>query len=233
MNKLVPVVVPAAGSGQRMRQTLPKQYAPLCGRTVIDWTLDALLQHPRTGPIVVALATTDIWFGHLPVSDHSDISTVAGGATRAESVLRGLEALQQIGWGAQDWVAVHDAARPCLRQSDLDALLAGCAGDGVVLGWPVADSLKRVGRDGRPRALDRAGVWVAATPQVFRLGKLVSALQSANSAHAVVTDEASAMEWLDNQADIRLIEGCADNIKITRPQDLPLAEAVLGLERGR
>lgn len=233
MDELVPVVVPAAGSGQRMRQTLPKQYAPLCGRTVIDWTLEALLQHPRTGPIVVTLAATDTWFGDLAVSHHSCVSTVAGGATRAESVLRGLEALQRVGWSAQDWVAVHDAARPCLRQSDLDALLAGCAGDGAVLGWPVADSLKRVGRDGRPRALDRTGVWVAATPQVFRLGKLVRALLSAGTAHAVVTDEASAIEWLDDQADIRLIEGSADNIKITRPQDLPLAEAVLGLERGR
>lgn len=233
MDKLVPVVVPAAGSGQRMRQALPKQYTPLCGRPVIDWTLDALLGHPRIGPVVVSLSAADDHFRSLPASRDPRVSTVTGGATRAESVLRGLEALQQAGWGAEDWVAVHDAARPCLRQSDLDALLAGCADDGAVLGWPVADSLKRVGSDGRLRMLDRAGVWAAATPQIFRLGKLARALLSAGTADVVVTDEASAIEWLDDQADIRLIEGCPDNIKITRPQDLPLAEAVLSLERGR
>lgn len=233
MDNLVPVVVPAAGSGQRMRQRLPKQYTPLRGRTVIDWTLDALLRHAGIGPVVVSLAATDDRFRTLPASRDPRVSIVTGGATRAESVLRGLQALQRAGWGAEAWVAVHDAARPCLRQADLDALLAGCAGDGAILGWPVADSLKRLGPDGQPRVLDRTGVWVAATPQVFQLGKLARALLSAGTARAVVTDEASAIEWLDDQADIRLIEGCPDNIKITRPQDLPLAEAVLSLERGR
>ena len=149
-----------------------------------------------------------------------------GGRERADSVLAGLRALQLAGAVEDDWVLVHDAARPNLARSDLDLLLAELAADpvGGLLAVPARDTLKRAGPDGRVReTVDRATIWQAYTPQMFRLGELQRALADALLAGVAITDEASAMEWAGHAP--RLIEGRGDNLKVTRPEDL------LGLRR--
>jgi 2-C-methyl-D-erythritol 4-phosphate cytidylyltransferase len=150
-----------------------------------------------------------------------------GGAERCHSVLNGLAGLAQRAAG-NDWVLVHDAARPCLRRADLDGLIVAVEDDpvGGILGVPVRDTMKQAGPTDRIEAtVPRDGLWHAFTPQAFRLGLLRRALETALAAGRLVTDDASAVELLGLQP--RLIEGHADNIKITRPEDIPLAHFFL------
>jgi 2-C-methyl-D-erythritol 4-phosphate cytidylyltransferase / 2-C-methyl-D-erythritol 2,4-cyclodiphosphate synthase len=241
-------VVPAAGRGLRFDPTNlngPKQYAPLAGATVLEWSLAALLAEPRVEGIVIAVAADD---GHwseiadsLSASSKLKIRSAIGGGSRAESVLNGLEALATRA-GADDWVMVHDAARPCLTAEDLGALIdavqgtgshqGGVAGDataavsvnGAVLSSPIVDTVRRE-RGGAIETVDREGLWRALTPQVFRLGQLRRALSEALRSGVTVTDEAQAMELLGFPA--RLVRGSAFNIKVTTPKDLGLAESIL------
>ena len=222
-------IVPAAGIGKRMGSTIPKQYLPLAGRPVIAWTLDTLLHHPRINGLVVAIGAEDEWWPEVAASlaDIKPLRVVTGGAERCHSVLNGLEALRQHA-DLTDWVLVHDAARPCLAVADLDRLMNELADDpvGGLLAAPVRDTLKQADSAGRvATTVDRSRLWHALTPQMFRLGRLRDALNAALARGLLVTDEAGAMEAAGFAP--RLIEGRADNVKITRPEDLALAEFYL------
>lgn len=214
-------VIPAAGIGSRMRADRPKQYLALAGRTILEHTLACFLDHPGLKGVVVSLAEDDPFWPQLSCARDPRIHRAPGGSERADSVFNALFRLVELGAGEDDWVLVHDAARPNLARSDLDNLLAVLADDpvGGLLAVPARDTLKRAGPDGRVReTVDRSVIWQAYTPQMFRLAPLQHALADARVAGVAVTDEASAMEWAGLAP--RLVEGRADNLKVTRPEDL-------------
>jgi len=223
------VVLPAAGVGRRMGSAIPKQYLELTpGRTVIEHTLDLFLDHPRITGVAVALGAEDGYWSGTAYAEHPRVLRAAGGAERCHSVLNALDALAAGHARADDWVLVHDAARPCLRRSDLDHLIDTLRDDpvGGLLAIPVRDTMKRADGSGRVQAtVDRASLWHAYTPQMFRLGLLREALRLTLEAGVLVTDDASAMEYLGRAP--LLVEGHADNLKITRAEDLPLARFYL------
>jgi 2-C-methyl-D-erythritol 4-phosphate cytidylyltransferase/2-C-methyl-D-erythritol 2,4-cyclodiphosphate synthase len=224
------LIMPAAGSGSRFGTQVPKQYAQLLGRTVIEWALAPFVADLQCAGIIVALAPADPWWPQVAARLPSQIVTVVGGAQRSESVLRGLRGLGSRA-GDRDWVLVHDAARPCLPAADLAALLGALAdGDsGGLLAAPGADTLK-LAAAGAPaavdRTVDRTGLWRALTPQMFRLGALRKALEAAHDAGRTPTDEAQALEWVGVRP--LLVPGSAANIKVTTAQDLLVAAAILG-----
>jgi 2-C-methyl-D-erythritol 4-phosphate cytidylyltransferase len=214
-------VIPAAGIGSRMAADRPKQYLQLAGKSILEHTLGCFLDHPQLQGVVVSLASDDPYWPQLPCASDPRIQRAAGGRERSDSVLNGLLRLSELGAGEQDWVLVHDAARPNLQRADLDRLLSELADDpvGGLLAVPVRDTLKRIGADGRvQQTIDRSVIWQAYTPQMFRLQALRDALSAARAAGVAITDEASALEWAGQAP--RLIEGRADNLKITRPEDL-------------
>jgi 2-C-methyl-D-erythritol 4-phosphate cytidylyltransferase len=214
-------VIPAAGIGARMAADRPKQYLQLGGLTIIEHSLLCFLDHPRLKGLVVSLAVDDPYWPTLPCALDSRIQQVAGGKERADSVLNALLHLHANGADDNDWVLVHDAARPNLTRADLDNLLAELADDpvGGLLAVPAKDTLKRADANGRvTETVDRSLIWQAYTPQMFRLGALHRALADSLVSNVAVTDEASAIEWAGQSP--RLIEGRADNIKVTRPEDL-------------
>jgi 2-C-methyl-D-erythritol 4-phosphate cytidylyltransferase len=222
------VVIPAAGVGARMKADRPKQYLPLCGRTVIEHTLNCFTQHPAITGIVVALSPDDPYWPGLHIESSLPLHIAAGGQERCHSVLNALHLLAQHA-ASDDWVLVHDAARPCLTRPDIDKLCTELNDDAVggILAVPVRDTMKRADGAGRISATeDRNGLWHALTPQMFRLGLLTQALEQALADGFVVTDEASAVEHAGLRP--KLVEGRADNIKVTRPEDLALAEFFLG-----
>jgi 2-C-methyl-D-erythritol 4-phosphate cytidylyltransferase len=208
---------------------LPKQYRVLAGRTVLEWSLSVLLGSPRIGRVVLALAANDEHWQRLPLAGHPRIDTVTGGTERVHSVLAGLQHVQRHGRD-DDWVLVHDAARPCLRGQELERLIDSVGADpvGGLLALPARDTLKHAGAGRSQSSLDRSQVWQAQTPQMFRAGALHRAIDAALAAGHAVTDEASALE-LGGQAP-QLVPGRADNIKITVAEDLEMAECIL---RGR
>ncbi len=218
------LVMPAAGIGRRFGAQRPKQYAPLCGRTVIEWALAPFLSDARCAGVVVALAAGDPYWSDIAPAG---VMTAAGGAERSHSVRSGLAALAARA-GEADWVLVHDAARPCLGRADLDRLLGELHTHpvGGLLATPAADTLKRADRDGCAcETVDRGGLWRALTPQMFRYGALREALDRAHQAGHGPTDEAQAMEW--RGAHPKLVAGSAANLKITSMADLALAAALL------
>lgn len=221
-------VVPAAGAGRRMGSATPKQYLEIHGRAVLHHTVARLAAQPGLRGIVIAVDAADERFDTLAADLPGPVHRVAGGAERADSVLAALDHLAGHA-AADDWVLVHDAARPCLRTDDLDHLLTTLADEpvGGLLGIPVVDTVKHADTDGVVDAtVDRSGLWRALTPQMFRLGPLRTALGEALAAGVPVTDEASAVEWAGHRP--RMVEGSADNVKITRPEDLALAALYLG-----
>ena len=225
-------VVPAAGSGQRMGGAVPKQYLTLCGQMVLDHALAALLGHPGVRGAFVAVAADDLRWRDCDHARDPRVRWVTGGAERCHSVLAALGALAAEA-STDDWVLVHDAARPCLSRTDLERLVDDLRDHpvGGLLGVPVRDTMKRCAADGTIVAtVDRTGLWHAYTPQMFRLGLLTSALRAAVAAGAAVTDEAAAVERAGLAP--RVVEGSYGNIKVTRPQDLALAELFLGLQEG-
>lgn len=220
-------VIPAAGRGSRMGGERPKQYLTLAGKTVIEHVLDRFRAHPAIRGIVVALAAGDPWRERLAGDGDRPVFTVTGGAERHHSVLNALHHLHAFAH-ADDWVLVHDAARPCLRASDIDRLIDELRDHpvGGLLGVPVADTLKRVDHNRDVIAtLSRDNIWCASTPQMFRLGELTAAIERAIRENVAITDEAGAIERTARMP--RMIPGSADNIKITRPADLALAEQFL------
>ncbi|MCB4796465.1 2-C-methyl-D-erythritol 4-phosphate cytidylyltransferase [Pseudomonas sp. NP21570] len=215
------VVIPAAGVGSRMRADRPKQYLLLGERSIIEHTLDCFLDHPALAGLVVCIAPDDPYWPALPCARDTRVQLAPGGRERCDSVLSGLQRLDELGANEHDWVLVHDAARPNLAREDLDRLLAELADDpvGGLLAVPARDTLKRVGPDGRVvETVDRSVIWQAFTPQMFRLGMLCDALEAALASRIQVTDEASALEWAGHSP--RVVEGRADNLKVTRPEDL-------------
>ncbi|WP_394293918.1 2-C-methyl-D-erythritol 4-phosphate cytidylyltransferase [Aeromonas rivipollensis] len=214
-------IVPAAGIGSRMGADCPKQYLTLAGKTILEHTLGCLLSHPAIARVIVALAPHDEWFEQLAVAADPRILRVEGGIERAYSVLNALHVAQG------KWVLVHDAARPCLCHGDLDKLIAtAMACDGAILGSRVRDTMKRTDGAGNIVAtVEREQLWHALTPQMFPAGTLKRALEEGLALGALITDEASAMERAGFT--VKMVEGRADNIKVTRPEDLSLAELFL------
>lgn len=213
-------VLPAAGIGSRMQADCPKQYLTIGGKTILEHAINALLLHPRVQRIIVAIGPDDDCFHRLPIARDRRISWVTGGGVRAESVMAGLQAA-----GDSGWVLVHDAARPCLHQDDLNRLLAVTATDcvGAILASPVRDTMKRAepGLAAIAHTVERQDLWHALTPQLFPLPLLKTCLARALTEGATITDEASALEHCGLHP--QLIAGRADNIKVTRPEDLALA----------
>jgi 2-C-methyl-D-erythritol 4-phosphate cytidylyltransferase len=220
-------VVPAAGRGERFGGSRPKQYVPLLGRPVLSWSLAALLAEPSIRGIVVALAPGDRRFARLPEARDPRVRRCAGGARRELSVSNALAALEGEARD-QDWVLVHDAARPCLHRDDLRALLGAVGNDAVggLLALPLSDTLKAADPRGcSARTLPREGLWRALTPQMIRYGVLRRALALSIERERAVTDEAAAVEALGMRP--RLVAGRADNIKVTLPGDRAMAAAIL------
>jgi len=224
-------VVPAAGVGKRMQAQVPKQYLPLGERTVLEHTLSRLLTHPRIAGVVVAITPGDPYWQELASRfDATRVRVADGGAERCHSVLNALNRLNDIGDDA--WVLVHDAARPCLRHADIDRLFAELEADpvGGILALPVSDTVKRADSQRTITAtVDRNGLWRALTPQMFRFATLRRAIGDALARGDLVTDESAAIEAAGLAP--KVVEGHADNIKITRPGDLALASLYLDLQQ--
>ena len=220
-------VVPAAGRGARFGSTVPKQYLPLAGKPLILHALERLAVHPRVAGLMVVLAAKDPLWPKLESVNGKPVFTAIGGSERGDSVLAGLRSLPDEVSDA-DFVLVHDAARPCLRYEDLGRLIsAGSQAGGALLAAPLRDTLKRSDGNGRSIATEpRDARWRALTPQMFRRAELTIALERARAQGLVVTDEAMAMERVGILP--LLVEGAEDNIKVTTPADLKLAEFLLG-----
>ena len=222
------VIIPAAGSGSRMGSELPKQYLPLLGRPLISHTLKVFASSPRIASINVILSTDDADWQRLMPALHAKVKVWrCGGATRAATVLNGLQAMQD-DVDENDWVLVHDAARPGLNQALLDRLLDSLQADSVggLLAIPLADTLKRADTENRVANTEpRESLWQAQTPQMFRYGMLKQALQKTGGAP---TDEAQAIEALGYKP--KLVPGELRNLKVTYPQDLAIAEAILNAD---
>jgi 2-C-methyl-D-erythritol 4-phosphate cytidylyltransferase len=213
-------VVPAAGRGTRFGGDVPKQYLQVAGESVILHTLAALLAHPSVEGAVVAIADGDADWPGLDQHSGKPVHSCTGGSTRAQSVLAALQSLPQ-SVRPDDFVLVHDAARPNLGLHDLEQLLERGRNDpvGAILAAPVRDTLKRAGSDGGIDAtVPRQQLWRALTPQLFRRLQLTRALEDAERAGVEVTDEAMAMERQGQRP--LLVEGSDDNFKITTPADL-------------
>lgn len=223
-------LIPCAGHGSRAGRPTPKQYQPLAGARLIDHTVAALMAVPRVVGIGVVVSSQD----RDMRATHPGVRVwPVGGETRAHSVFNGLLALQAAGARSSDWVLVHDAARCLVQPQDVEVLIKACEPDpvGGLLAVPVPDTLKRAGEQGRATAtLDRGGVWAAQTPQMFRLGVLLAALEAQRAQDfAGITDEASAIELTG--ATPLLVRGSAHNFKVTYPEDFALAEALLSARR--
>ncbi|TCN84899.1 2-C-methyl-D-erythritol 4-phosphate cytidylyltransferase [Vibrio crassostreae] len=218
-------VVPAAGVGSRMKADRPKQYLKINGKTILEHTVEKLLSHPQVAQIVVAISDDDPYYPELALNQNPQVIRVSGGSERADSVLSALNyiAEQQLG----DWVMVHDAARPCVQLSDIDKLISGAMSHdvGAILAAPVRDTMKRGAQGQIEHTVERADLWHALTPQMFRAKPLWKALSEALKQGASITDEASAFEWKGLSP--ALVAGRSDNFKITQPEDLALAEFYL------
>ncbi len=216
-------VLPAAGTGSRMGGDLPKQYMQVAGATLLEHSLRAVLACEQLAGVVVALHAKDSRAATLPVFQDPRVQTVTGAQQRSGSVLAGLDALAAIA-APQDWVLVHDAARPCLQAHDVARLIAAvtASGTGGILAEPIVDTVKQASHDGLVvRTLDRATLWRAQTPQMFRFDELRRALVQVRQSGLTVTDEAAAMEMAGYP--VQLIAASAGNLKVTVAADLPLA----------
>ncbi len=224
-------LIPAAGAGERLGQATPKQYLRLRGRPMLYHSVKALLDDARISTVFVVLAAGDAEFGKHDWSVFGDRIALlyCGGDTRHDSVLNGLLAASPA-LQPEDWILVHDAARPCLGQAELGRLLDTLAGHevGGILAVPVADTLKRADAAGQIQATEpRDHLWQAQTPQMFRHGLLLQALGRT----ARVTDEAGAVEALGFKP--KLVQGSSGNMKVTYAEDLQLAELILANQRSR
>lgn len=226
-------VVPAAGSGSRMQSKTPKQYLQLAGRAVLSHTLGRLLECDYIEGVVVAVSPGDEYWSSIEESDDPRVISVTGGQSRADSVLAALNKLKTIAH-KDDYVLVHDAARPCLRADDLEKLIHAVTQSdviGCILAVPVHDTMKRSNISGKIEStVSRERLWHAQTPQCFPLSTLQSAIEQGLQSGVDITDEASAFEAQGLQP--LLVEGRSDNIKITRPADLALAELYHSLQQG-
>ncbi|MDM8568106.1 2-C-methyl-D-erythritol 4-phosphate cytidylyltransferase [Thiotrichales bacterium HSG1] len=218
------VIIPAAGIGSRMANDCPKQYLTIQGKTILQHTLECF-NLPSIAGIVVCIASHDSYWEKITLP--MPVMLADGGKERCHSVLNGLQVLQQYAQ-PNDWVLVHDAARPCVRRIDIEKLITQLSGHlvGGLLALPVRDTMKRSNANSEVVAtIERERLWHALTPQMFRLELLFNALQAILNKDELVTDEAQAIEKQGLKP--LLVAGHADNIKITYPQDLILAELYL------
>ena len=226
-NRALHAIVPAAGVGKRLGGPVPKQYLDLNGRPLIERTLERLLQLEQLQQLIVVISSDDEYWPDLQISKHPDIHTAAGGSERCHSVLNGLDSIaDQV--NDDDWVLVHDAARPCVRVEDMQRLImtANQKNRGGILAMPVRDTIKKSNDNNEIEdTVDRNSLWHAFTPQLFRYAELWEALRTAIDQGVMVTDESSAMEYAGYQP--LLVEGASDNIKVTLPEDLALASFFL------
>lgn len=224
-------IIPAAGMGRRMGTGVAKQYLRIGHRTVLELTVERLHKLGEIEAIVLVLSPFDSSWKFLNTSHFANIVTVAGGEERSLSVWNGLEHLRELA-ADDDWVLVHDAVRPCVAVSDIARLMSSLENDpvGGLLATPIKETVKKANKAGViEETLDRKQLWLAATPQMFRYGILREAMEAALKRQVPVTDEASAVEAMGYP--VRLIQGRADNIKITHPEDLKLAEFILKNEK--
>jgi len=220
-------IVPAAGVGKRMQADRPKQYLKLNGVTVIEQTLTRLLQVEKLTAVVVAISKEDPYWSTLEIATNSRILKAPGGKERADSVLSALQSITELA-DENDWVLVHDAARPCITQQDVNLMINQLTDHliGGILALASHDTLKEVNSEGSILdTVDRSKIWRALTPQMFHYGTLKNALEDAAQKGWVVTDDASALELQGLQP--KIITGRSDNLKITRPEDLALAQFYL------
>ena len=230
---VIHALLPAAGKGQRFGDALLKQYAPVAGKPVLAHAIERVSAEPRIAGITVVLAEDDEQFGELIGSQFPRVRTTRGGATRAKSVLNGLDAIKA-GVPSAVWVLVHDAARPCLPADCLRRLLRQGLShpDGAILAVPVRDTLKRVDESGQvAETVSRDGLWAAQTPQLFPLDRLRRALQDCLEAGRVPTDESAAMERVGARP--LLVMGSSQNVKITYPDDIDIVETWFRCGEGR
>jgi len=226
-------IVPAAGVGKRMAADRPKQYLQIGDKTLLEWTLERLIAHPSIHHIILPVHPSDEFVSTLSCFDAPWLTVIHGGEERANSVLAGLQAMPVKNHSPQghiEWVLVHDAARPCFSHQDLTQLikLAELGQDGGILACPVRDTMKRATAQSPTiitQSEQRDHLWHALTPQFFPKQTLQTALTIALQEGATITDEASAIERQNGT--VHLVEGRASNIKVTRPEDLLLAEFYL------
>lgn len=225
------VVVPAAGVGKRMQASCPKQYLTLNEQTILSHTINRLLSHKNIAKVILAISDDDDYFMQTALLDNPNIIKVSGGEERVDSVLSGLQAINEL-----DWVLVHDAARPCITHEDIDKLISQCLekNTGGILAAPVVDTMKlAINKNDQveqvDKTIDRSHLWHAFTPQMFKAKELKEAIIQAKEKGLVITDEASAIESVGLPC--LLISGRRDNIKITRPEDLVLASFYLNQQK--
>lgn len=230
MSSLAPpkfwVIIPAAGIGSRMQADKPKQYLDIENKTILEHTVRCFLEHPAFDEVYVGISPQDQYFERYKLHEKQGIKTFQGGKERADTVLNGLNYLSDQA-AEQDWIWVHDAARPCLSPTEIDTLIRELSRTeiGLVLGVPISDSLKRISLDeqlnGLPKiaeTVDRTGLWRAMTPQIFKYSELKTALRYCEEEGIVVTDESSALEKKGLSA--LMVHGFEQNIKVTLPTDL-------------
>lgn len=209
-----------------MNADRPKQYLPLIGKTVIEHTLEKLLGYPLFDSLLVGISPEDQYWEQLPVSHNDRVIRYEGGKERVDTVLNGLKSIAGKA-RPDDWVLVHDVARPCVLIDDVDRMISELAESqvGGILGVPVADTVKKVVDGSIVDTVDRSSLWRAYTPQMFRYETLLRALENGLNKGVVITDEASAVEAEGLVP--KMVQGSAENIKITQPGDLELAEIYL------
>jgi len=230
LNHSIWALVPAAGIGTRMQSDIPKQYLPLNGRPVIEHTINALLANEHISGLVIALNANDEYWQTININSNKPVLAAVGGEERADSVLSGLHLLaRHDAFNIDtDWVMVHDAVRPCLRQQDIDKLVDEVQSEaGGLLALPVRDTMKRQKEGSATVAstVNRENLWHALTPQYFSAKVLQVALEAALDKGLAVTDESSALEMAGYAP--TLVHGNEENIKITHPDDLRLASLYL------
>lgn len=220
-------VVPAAGVGKRMQSSCPKQYLQLNGKTVLEQTVAKLLASYYVSRVVIALGENDEYFADTKLAAESRVSTVIGGKERVDSVLAGIKACEN-----NQWVLVHDAARPCVKVSEINKLVATCFENncGGILAAKVKDTMKRSNDQQQVvSTVDREQLWHALTPQMYRANELRQAIEQGLAKGITITDESSAVEAAGLPS--MLIEASSNNLKITQPEDLALAEFILSKQQ--
>ncbi|MDB4837732.1 2-C-methyl-D-erythritol 4-phosphate cytidylyltransferase [Marinomonas sp.] len=221
------VVIPAAGVGKRMLSACPKQYLNLVGQSVLDRTISIFLANPHIAGVVVGISQGDEYWPDSTYYSHHKVMVFEGGLERSDTVLNGLIYLQESNLDLEQDVLVHDAARPLLTQQALNRIIEHKSSQGALLAMPSRDTVKWQRSDVQEveKTLDRNRIWLAQTPQKFSLGSLLVALEEANTKDIEITDECSAMEAAGFYPD--LVVGESSNLKLTLPEDLLIAEALL------
>lgn len=228
------VVLPASGIGSRMKQSVPKQYLPFLNNTVIETTLNRLLSFESIAGAVVVLNKNDDYWSSLEYTHAKPVILAEGGSERFESVYSGVQKLQQFSKDTDVWVMIHDAVRPCVTHEDLQKLVDASNDSpmGLFLSQPVADTLKQADENLNCVAtVDRSHLWRAFTPQVFPLQLILKALHHIIESKIEVTDDVSAVESLGLSP--KIVVGRSDNIKITYPQDLAVAEVLIENQKNK